>query len=71
VDSLAAAAGKYLEMGMKQFPSEWRNYWAAAFVYEAAGQKAKAQEVLNRGLEKCSGIRRRWPCTLAHERPPD
>ena len=51
VDSLAASAAKYLEMGMKQFPSEWRNYWAAAFVYEAAGEKAKAQEVLNRGLE--------------------
>ncbi len=51
VDSLAAAASKYLEMGMKQFPTEWRNYWAAAFVYEAAGQKAQAQEVLNRGLE--------------------
>ncbi|MBR4398680.1 MAG: DUF2723 domain-containing protein [Fibrobacter sp.] len=51
VDSLAASAGKYLEMGMKQFPSEWRNYWAAAFVYEAAGQKAKAQEVVNRGLD--------------------
>ena len=51
VDSLAAAASKYLEMGMKQFPSEWRNYWAAAFVYEAAGEKAKAQEVLNRGLD--------------------
>nr|WP_297342200.1 DUF2723 domain-containing protein [uncultured Fibrobacter sp.] len=51
VDSLAALASKYLELGMKQFPSEWRNYWAAAFVYEAAGQKAKAQEVLNRGLE--------------------
>ncbi|MBR5411936.1 MAG: DUF2723 domain-containing protein [Fibrobacter sp.] len=51
VDSLAASASKYLELGMKQFPTEWRNYWAAAFVYEAAGQKAKAQEVLNRGLE--------------------
>lgn len=51
VDSLASAAAKYLEMGMKQFPSEWRNYWAAAFVYEAAGEKAKAQDVLNRGLE--------------------
>lgn len=51
VDSLAASASKYLELGMKQFPSEWRNYWAAAFVYEAAGQKAKAQVVLNRGLE--------------------
>ncbi len=51
VDSLAAAAVKYLELGMTQFPSEWRNYWAAAFVYEAAGEKAKAQEVLTRGLE--------------------
>ena len=50
VDSLAAAATKYLELGIKQFPSEWRNYWAAAFVYEAAGQKINAQEVLNRGL---------------------
>ena len=51
VDSLAASAAKYLEMGMKQFPSEWRNYWAAAFVYEAAGQKANAQAALARGLE--------------------
>ncbi len=51
VDSLAAAAAKYLELGIKQFPEEWRNYWAEAFVYEAAGQKAKAQDVLNRGLE--------------------
>ena len=50
VDSLAASASKFLELGMKQFPSEWRNYWAAAFVYEAAGQKAKAKEVLNRGV---------------------
>ena len=51
VDSLVASACKYLEMGMTQFPTEWRNYWAASFVYEAAGEKAKAQEVLKRGLE--------------------
>jgi len=51
VDSLANASGKYLEMGIKQFPDEWRNYWAAAFVYQAAGQKQKAIEVANRGLE--------------------
>ena len=51
VDSLAASASKYLELGIKQFPTEWRNYWAAAFVYEAAGQKAKAKEMLDRGLE--------------------
>ncbi|MCQ2104013.1 MAG: DUF2723 domain-containing protein [Fibrobacter sp.] len=51
VDSLAAASAKYLEMGIKQFPKEWRNYWAAAFVYQAAGMKQKALEVANRGLD--------------------
>lgn len=50
VDSLASASAKYLEMGIKQFPEEWRNYWAAAFVYQAAGMKQKAIEVANRGL---------------------
>lgn len=51
VDSLAASATKYLEMGMKQFPEEWRNYWAAAFVYQAAGMKKEAMEVTLRGLQ--------------------
>lgn len=51
VDSLATASAKYLEMGIKQFPDEWRNYWAAAFVYQAAGMKQQAIEVANRGLE--------------------
>ena len=51
VDSIANAAAKYLELGIKQFPREWRNYWAAAFVYEAAGEKVKAQQMLSRGLE--------------------
>lgn len=51
VDSLAQSAGKYLELGMKQFPKEWRNYWAAAFVYQAAGMKKEALEVANRGLQ--------------------
>ena len=51
VDSLAASAGKYLEMGMIQFPKEWRNYWAAAFVYQAAGMKKEAMEVTLRGLQ--------------------
>ncbi len=51
VDSLAASAAKYLEMGIKQFPKEWRNYWAAAFVFQAAGQKANAMDVVNRGME--------------------
>ncbi len=51
VDSLAAFAGKYLDMGMYQFPREWRNYWAAAYVYEIAGQKEKALDVLSKGLK--------------------
>lgn len=51
VDSLASTSVKYLEMGIKQFPEEWRNYWAAAFVYQAAGMKQQALEVANRGLD--------------------
>ena len=51
LDSLAATAIKYLELGMKQFPREWRNYWAAAFIYEVAGMKKEALEVVNRGLK--------------------
>ncbi len=51
VDSLATSAVKYLEMGIKQFPKEWRNYWAAAFVYQAAGMKKEALDVASRGLQ--------------------
>ena len=51
MDSLAATATKYLELGMKQFPREWRNYWAAAFIYEVAGMKKEAVEVIERGLK--------------------
>lgn len=51
LDSLSATAIKYLELGMKQFPREWRNYWAAAFIYEVGGDKKGALEVLERGLK--------------------
>jgi hypothetical protein len=51
LDSLAASASKYLELGMKQFPREWRNYWAAAFIYEVAGMKKEAVDVIERGLK--------------------
>jgi hypothetical protein len=51
VDALALNAIKFLEMGMFQFPDEWRNYWAAAYVYEAAGMKQPALDVLARGLK--------------------
>lgn len=50
VDSLALQATKYLELGMRQFPKEWRCYWASAFVFEAAGMKREALNVLSRGL---------------------
>ena len=50
VDSLALQAVKYLELGMHQFPREWRCYWAAAFVFEAAGMKQEALGVLGRGI---------------------
>ncbi len=50
VDSLALQAAKYLELGMRQFPREWRCYWAAAFVFEAAGMKQEALNVLGKGI---------------------
>ena len=50
VDSLALVASKYLELGMKQFPREWRCYWASAFVFEAAGMKQEALNVLSKGI---------------------
>lgn len=52
VDSLASFAGKYLEMGMKQFDDEWRCYWAAGALYQSAGQKALALSAVERGLKK-------------------
>ena len=51
VERIANDAAKYLELGMTQFPREWRNYWAASYVYASAGMKAKALDVVKRGLE--------------------
>ncbi len=51
VERIANDAAKYLELGIYQFPREWRNYWAASFVYASAGMKAKALDVVKRGLE--------------------
>lgn len=50
VDSLALQATKYLELGIRQFPKEWRCYWASAFVFEAAGMKQEALNVLSKGI---------------------
>ncbi len=51
VERIANSAAKYLELGIYQFPREWRNYWAASYVYASAGMKAKAIDVVKRGLE--------------------
>ena len=51
VERIATNAAKYLEKGMYQFPSEWRNYWAASYVYASAGMKDKALDVVKRGLD--------------------
>ena len=53
-DSLAASSIKYLEIGMKQFPEEWRCYWAAGFVYDVVGEKQKALDALELGLKNVS-----------------
>ena len=50
VERIANDAAKYLELGIYQFPKEWRNYWAASYVYASAGMKEKALDVVNRGL---------------------
>ena len=50
VESIANNSAKYLELGIKQFPKEWRNYWAASYLYASAGMKEKALDVVDRGL---------------------
>ena len=76
LDSLAQMSSRYLELGIKQFPNEWRNYWAAAYVYEVAGMKKEALEVLTRGLNNIDptdeGGRSRLSMSLAQiSRMPD
>ena len=51
VERIATDAAKYLELGIYQFPREWRNYWAASYVYASAGMKDKAVDVIERGLK--------------------
>lgn len=50
-ERLAKFAEKYLDVGMKQFPEEWRCYWAAGYLYEIVGEKQKAIDALERGLK--------------------
>ena len=51
IDEKVNFAIHYLEKGMYQFPHEWRSYWAAGFVLEAAGQNSRAKEYFEKGLE--------------------
>ncbi|GBU24089.1 hypothetical protein R83H12_00715 [Fibrobacteria bacterium R8-3-H12] len=41
----------YLNLGIKQFPSEWRNYAVASELLLVAGDSAKAAEYLEKGLQ--------------------
>lgn len=50
MDSLVNEAIRYTDLGIKQFPGEWRCYWTAFFVYQAANKKAEATALLERGL---------------------
>jgi hypothetical protein len=40
----------YADMGIKQFPSEWRNYAVASDLLQMANQNARAIEYLEKGL---------------------
>lgn len=51
VDSLVKSSIRLLDLGISQFPEEWRNYWAAAFVFEAANQKENALKYIELGLK--------------------
>jgi len=41
----------YVNQGIKQFPSEWRNYAVASELLLAFGDKARAEEYLEKGLK--------------------
>lgn len=51
IDSLVDKAMHYTNLGIKQFPEEWRCYWTAFFVYQSASKKEEALQLLNKGLE--------------------
>jgi hypothetical protein len=42
----------YVDIGIKQFPSEWRNYVVASELLQMANQNARAIEYLEKGLNK-------------------
>lgn len=48
----------YLEMGMTQFPGEWRNYVMAADIADLAGKRTEALAYLQKGADKVQGTTR-------------
>jgi len=44
----------YSDIGIKQFPKEWRNYAVAAELLQVAGENARANEYLEKGLSQIS-----------------
>jgi hypothetical protein len=44
----------YLDVGIKQFPGEWRNYAVASELLLASGEKTRAEEYLEKGLKVVS-----------------
>jgi len=43
---------RYADLGIKQFPKEWRNYAIAAELFQIAGESARADEYLEKGLSE-------------------
>ena len=54
MDEKVKFALHYLDMGITQFPKEWRCYWAASFVLEAAQMKQEAIHYAEKGLANIS-----------------
>ncbi|MDR2582181.1 MAG: DUF2723 domain-containing protein [Fibromonadaceae bacterium] len=53
----------YLDLGIKQFPNEWRNYAVASELLTVAGDKVRAEEYLEKGLkvvEAGEGAKHLW-----------
>ncbi len=51
LEEMANFALRYLDLGIYQFPEEWRCYWAAAHVLEILRDKDRIQKYMEKGLE--------------------
>lgn len=51
LEEMANFALRYLDLGIYQFPEEWRCYWATAHVLEILRDKDRIQKYMEKGLE--------------------